>query len=131
LGALLIAGRRYDEAETVLEQAVRQAPASWQFHFQIGVAEYGLKHYDEAEQHYRKAQSLTSTPQPELDAKLADVYLRKNDFPKAYAEMQQYLKAEPNGTLAPRIRDIMRQMESSGVLAAAQQNPTGAVAQQP
>jgi tetratricopeptide (TPR) repeat protein len=130
LGALLNAERRYDEAAAVLGQGVRQAPGSWQFYFQLGMAEYGLKQYDSAEQQYRKAQSLTSAPSPELDAKLADVYLRKNDFPKAYAEMQVYLKAEPQGALAPRIRDIMRQMESSGVLAA-QQNTTGAAAQHP
>jgi tetratricopeptide (TPR) repeat protein len=130
LGALLNAEKRYDEAEAVLEQAVRQAPGSWQFHFQMGVAEYGLKRYDEAEQNYRKAQSLISTPEPELNAKLADVYLRKNDFPKAYAEMQNYLKAEPHGALAPRIKDIMKQMESAGVLQA-QQNAGTANPQQP
>ncbi len=130
LGALLNAEKRYDEAATVLEQAVRQAPGSWQFHFQMGVAEYGLKQYDEAEQQYRKAQSLTSTPEPELDAKLADVYLRKNDFPKAYAEMQNYLKAEPEGPLAPRIKEIIKQMESAGVLQA-RQNAGAASSQQP
>lgn len=130
LGALLNAERRYDEAAAVLEQGVRQAPGSWQFYFQLGMAEYGLKQYDSAEQQYRKAQSLTSAPSPELDAKLADVYLRKNDFPKAYAEMQVYLKAEPHGALAPRIRDIMRQMESSGVLVV-QQSTTGTGTQQP
>jgi tetratricopeptide (TPR) repeat protein len=124
LGALLNAERRYNEAAAVLEEGVRQAPGSWQFYFQMGVAEYGMKHYDVAEQQYLKARSLTSAPAPELDAKLADVYLRKNDFPKAYAEMQDYLKAEPDGPLAPRIKDIMKQMESAGVLAV-KQNTTG------
>jgi len=123
LGALLNAERRYDEAATVLEQGLRQAPGSWLFYFQMGVAEYGLKHYDGAEQQYRKALSLTAAPAPELDAKLADVYLRKNDYPKAYAEMQDYLKADPHGALAPRIRGIMKQMESAGVLRAQRNNP--------
>jgi tetratricopeptide (TPR) repeat protein len=130
LGALLNAERRYDEAVAVLEQGIRQAPGSWQFYFQMGVAEYGLKHYDRAEQQYRKALSLTSAPPPELDAKLADVYLRKNDFPKAYAEMQDYLKADPHGALAPRIKNIMKQMESAGVLQA-QQTKTNAGSVQP
>ena len=130
LGALLNAEKRYDEAAAALEQGVRQAPGSWQFHFQLGVAEYGLKQYDEAEQQYRKAQSLTSTPNPELNAKLADVYLRKNEFPKAYAEMQNYLKAEPEGPLAPRIKDIIKQMESAGVLQA-QQSSARASSRQP
>lgn len=130
LGALLNAEQRYGEAASVLDQGVRQAPGSWQFYFQMGVAEYGLKHYDGAEQQYRKAQSLASAPVPELDAKLADVYLRKNDFPKAYAEMQDYLKAEPHGALAPRIKNIMKQMESAGVLQA-QQTKAAAGSSQP
>jgi tetratricopeptide (TPR) repeat protein len=116
LGSLLNAESRFDEAETVLEQGLRQAPASWQFHYQMGAAEYGLKHYDLAEQQYLKAKSMSDDPAPELHAKLADVYLREDDFDKAYTEMQDYLSAAPSGPFAGRIKDIMRQMRSSGVL---------------
>jgi tetratricopeptide (TPR) repeat protein len=118
LGQLLNAERRFNEAAPALEDGLRQAPASWQFYYQAGVAQYGLKHYDQAQQQFEKAKSLTPEPPPELDAKLADVYLRQNSFQKAYASMQAYLKAEPDGRFAPRIKDIMRQMESSGVVQA-------------
>ena len=100
----------------MLEQGLRQAPASWQFHYQMGVAEYGLKHYDLAEQQYLKAKSLNQDPVPELYAKLADVYLRENEFDKAYTQMQSYLSADPSGPFASRIKEIMKQMRSSGVL---------------
>jgi tetratricopeptide (TPR) repeat protein len=130
LGALLNAERRYDEAVAVLDQGVRQAPGSWQFYYQMGAAQYGLKHYDLAEQQYTKAQSLAPNPPPELEAKLADVYLRENSFQKAYAAMQGYLKTQPDGRLAPRIKEIMKQMESSGVLQAQQTKPSP-VPQQP
>lgn len=118
LGQLLNAEKRFDEAAPVLEQGLRQAPAYWRFHYESGVAQYGLKRYDLAEQQFSKAKALVPAPPAELDAKLADVYLRENSFQKAYASMQDYLKAEPDGRLAPRIRTIMKQMESSGVLAA-------------
>jgi tetratricopeptide (TPR) repeat protein len=118
LGQLLNAERRFDEAVPALEQGLRQAPNSWQFYYQTGVAQYGLKHYDLAEQQFGKAKSMTPVPPAELDAKLADVYLKENSFQKAYVSMQDYLKVDPDGPFAPRIKVIMKQMESSGVLQA-------------
>jgi len=124
LGALLNAEKRYDEALTILDQGVRQAPASWQFYYQMGIAQYGLKHYPEAEQQFTKAATLTPSPPGELEAKLADVYLKESQFPKAYAAMQDYLKTDPNGRLAPRIKEIMKQMQSSGVLSSQSSPPS-------
>ena len=118
LGQLLNAEKRYAEAVPELEQGLRQAPANWQFYYESGAAQYGLKHYDLAEQQFNKAKSLTGTPPPAIDAKLADVYLKENSFQKAYASMQDYLKTAPDGPFAPRIKNIMKQMESSGVLQA-------------
>jgi tetratricopeptide (TPR) repeat protein len=118
LGQLLNAEKRFGEAAPDLDQGLRQAPSDWRFYFESGVAEYGLKQYDAAEQQLQKAKSLTATPPAEIDAKLADVYLRENSFQKAYASMQAYLKADPNGPFAARIRTIMKQMESAGVLQA-------------
>lgn len=118
LGQLLNAEKEFNEAAPVLEQGLRQAPAYWRFYYESGVAQYGLKHYDLAEQQFNKVKSLASTPPAELDARLADVYLRENSFQKAYASMKDYLKADPGGRFAPRIRTIMKQMEASGVLQA-------------
>jgi hypothetical protein len=52
--------------------------------------------------------------------KLADVYLKTNTRVKAYVQMQEYLHREPNGRFAGKVKEIMRQMESSGVLHPAQ-----------
>jgi tetratricopeptide (TPR) repeat protein len=127
LGQLLNAEKRFGEAAPDLDQGLRQAPSDWRFYYESGVAQYGLKHYDLAEQELNKAKSLAPAPPAEIDAKLADVYLRENSFQKAYATMQDYLKTDPNGPFADRIRTIMKQMESAGVLqaqapAARQQN---------
>ncbi len=118
LGQLLNAEKRFGEALPLLAQGVRLSPDSWQFYYQSGVARYGLKQYSAAETQYLKARSLNSSPPPELNVKLADIYLKENAFDKAYAKMQDYLKADPQGRFAPRIREIMRQMESKGVVAA-------------
>ena len=117
LGQLLNAEKRFDEALPLLAQGERLSPDSWQFYFESGVAQYGLKHYSAAESQYLKVQSLNTSPPPELSVKLADVYLKEDAFDKAYAKMQEYLKADPQGRFAPRIREIMKQMESAGVVA--------------
>ena len=116
LGGLLNAEKRFGEAISALNQGVRQSPGSWQFYYQIGIADYGLKQYEAAEQQFKKAASLTPDPPGELKVKLADVYLKENEFSKAYAAMEDYLKVEPDGPLAPRIKEIMKEMQSSGVL---------------
>ena len=118
LGQLLNAEKRFSEALPLLAQGVRLSPDSWQFYYQSGVAQFGLKQYSAAETQYLKAQSLNSSPPPELNVKLADIYLKENAFDKAYAKMRDYLKADPQGRFAPRIREIMKQMESKGVVAA-------------
>ncbi len=118
LGQLLNAEKRFGESEPVLEAGLRQSPASWQFYYEAGVAEYGLMHYDQAKEELEKAKSLTSQPSADLDVKLADVYVKEHSFEKAYASMQDYLKLEPDGPLAPRIKAIMKQMESSGAVQA-------------
>jgi tetratricopeptide (TPR) repeat protein len=116
LGQLLNAEKRFSEALLVLEQGARLSPGSWQFYYEMGVAHYGLKRYREAESEFLKAQSLNSNLSSAVDVKLADAYLKEGAFDKAYAKMQEYLKAEPQGRFASHIREIMKQMESSGVL---------------
>jgi len=118
LGQLLNAEKRFGEALPVLDQGARLSPAAWQFYYQMGVAQYGLKHYSAAESEYLKAESMSSNPPADLDVKLADVYLKQGAFDKAYAKMQEYLKAEPQGRFAPHVKEIIKQMQSSGVLAA-------------
>jgi tetratricopeptide (TPR) repeat protein len=118
LGQLLNAEKRFSEAVPVLEQATRLSPGSWQFYYELGTAHYGLKQYRAAESEFLKAQSLNSSLSSAVNVKLADVYLKEGAYDKAYAKMQEYLKAEPQGRFAPHIREIMKQMESSGVLTA-------------
>lgn len=131
LGQLLNAEKKYNDSQTVLQEGLRRSPSSWQFYSELGAAIYGLGHYPEAEAEYLKAQSLSATPLPDVDVKLADVYLKEMNYAKAYAAMQAYLQIEPNGRFAAKIKNIMRQMESSGVLRPAQAQTTSRPASQP
>lgn len=120
LGQLLSAAKKFDESEKVLTEGIRLSPASWQFHYQLGIAHFGLREYAKAEQDFQKVLSFNPTPPPEFHQKLADVYLAQESYDRAYAEMQAYLQAEPNGRFAEKIRKIMQEMEAAGVLAKSQ-----------
>lgn len=118
LGQLLSAEKKFAESVDVLQDGLRRSPGAWQFYFQLAIAHSGLKQYRQAEEDYLKVQSLNSNPPADLHVKLADVYLKENAYEKAYAQMQAYLEAEPQGRFAAKIRSIMREMESSGALRA-------------
>lgn len=112
LGELYNVESRFRESAPLLQEGLRRAPGSWKFHYQLGVAYYGLGAYDKAQDEYLRSESLDPPAPPDVHVKLADVYFKKSLFRKAYAEMQAYLAAEPDGRLAGKVRDIIRQMEA-------------------
>jgi|SRR5579863_785551 len=124
LGQLYYNEKRYQESEAVLREGLRRSPGSWQFYYQLGANAYRLSQYRDAEQEYLKAKSLSSSIPAEIHVKLADVYLRERALDKAYAEMHAYVLAKPSGPLAPKLKQVMRQMEADHVVTAA---PSAAV----
>ena len=107
----------------VLEEGLRRSPRAWRFYYQLGIAHYGLGDYNRAEEEYLKAESLNPEPPAEIHVKLADVYLKKSAFDKAHSEMQSYVHAEPGGRFAAKVRELMKQLESAGLVHVAQDQP--------
>ena len=116
LGELLNLEKRYKESEPVLQEGLRRLPGYWKFYYQLGIAEYGLRDWARSEQDYLKVGSLNPTPPADLHVKLADVYSKEGAYDKAYEEMAEYLRLEPQGRFAPRIREVMRQMQTTGAI---------------
>ncbi|HEX5413175.1 MAG TPA: tetratricopeptide repeat protein [Terriglobia bacterium] len=116
LSQLLNAERRYEESSKLLEPAIERSPETWQLWYQMGVAHYAMKQYEEAEKDFLGALSLNRVPPPILHIKLADVYLKKSDFGKAYLEMESYLKEQPDGRFAPKIKTVIQHMKADGLI---------------
>lgn len=116
LGDLFNTEKRFAESESILQAGVRLFPGAWQFYYQLGAAHFGLGQYAKAEEEYLKVRSLNSAPPPEWHVKLADLYSTIGAYGRAYEEMKAYLRADPNGPFAGKIRAIMQKMESSGAL---------------
>ena len=120
LAILLNLEEKYADNELNLQQGLGHFPNDWQLHYQLGVASDGLKDYAKAEEEYLKVQSINPTPPPEFHVKLADVYLKRKEFEKAYGEMQTYLRLAPNGEFAEETKSLMKRMESAGVVQGAE-----------
>lgn len=118
LGELYNLERKFPDSVRVLEDGARRDPGLSTFHYQLGAAYYGAGDNARAEEEYLRAEQLTPPPPAEIHVKLADVYSREKAYGKAYAEMQAYLRAEPTGQFAARVRKVMQQMESSGAVPA-------------
>jgi tetratricopeptide (TPR) repeat protein len=116
LGMIFNNEKKFTESEAALQEGIRRAPSHWLFYYQIAVAHYGQGKFAQAQQDYQRVLSLNSTPPAELHVKLADVYLKENNYDKAYDEMGGYLKEEPNGRFASKVKGIMHQMQAAGVV---------------
>ncbi len=116
LGQMLNSEKRYTDSEQVLQEGVRRSPGSWQFYYQLGVAHYGLGQYAKAQSEYERVPGLNPSPPAEFHVKMADVYLKEKSYDKASSQMDEYLKADPAGPFAVKIKNIMQQMQTSGVL---------------
>ncbi len=119
LGLLLNLQKKFDESERVLREGLGRFPAAWQLLYQRAAAAYGQGRYTEARQNYLRAQDLSGAVPKEIHVRLADIYVRQNDYDKAYAELQAYLRAEPGGRFAAKVAEVMARMEEDGVLRAA------------
>lgn len=116
LGQLLNDEGKFSESDDVLKEGVRRSPQSWQFYYQLGVAQLGLKQSPAAEQSFKKVLFFNPHPPAELYLKLADVYVMERAFDKAYQQMKKYLEADPHGRFVARVKQVMKEMRSAGVL---------------
>jgi tetratricopeptide (TPR) repeat protein len=116
LGQLYNVEKKFAESEATLLAGLRHSPAAWRLYYELGTTHYGMGRYQEAEQDYLKAQSFNANLPSEFHARLADVYLNMRAYDRAYQEMQDYLRADPNGMYADKIRKVAAKLQSTGVL---------------
>lgn len=98
-GRILIARRRYDEAKTVLAQAVQADPKSGVANYLLGVAESSLGQIDSARKLFAHALDL-SPGMEDAAVALADLLARSGDYDDALRRADQVLQKNPGSTLA-------------------------------
>jgi tetratricopeptide (TPR) repeat protein len=116
LGQLLNMQKRFGESEKTLREAIRLAPSSWELYYQLGIADFGLGEYARAAEEFEEVLSFNPAPPSSYYARAADAYLAQRTYDKAYAKMRDYLRTDPHGPFAEKIRTMIKQMEAKGVL---------------
>jgi len=115
--ALLLRGQeKYEECSATVAQALRLFPNEWRLHYQLGKAKQSLGDYATAEQEYLKARALNATPPPGIHLQLAVLYRSWKKYDSAQAEMEAYLRADPNGEFAELTRKMLRDLQASGLV---------------
>jgi len=122
LGQLLNMQKRFEEAEKTLREAIRLAPSSWELYYQLGIADFGLGEFAKATEEFEEVLTFNPAPPSYYYARAADAYLAQKTYDKAYARMQDYLRIDPKGRFAEKIRTTIQQMEAEGVLTKSMEN---------
>jgi tetratricopeptide (TPR) repeat protein len=123
LGKVLNNQKKFAESEEILNQGLRLSPDAWPLYDQLATAHYNLGQYGKAQDEWLRVIALDPAPPAELHAKLAAVYVRGGARDKAYAEMQAYLRADPNGRFASAFKALMSRLETPGAHAATSPQP--------
>jgi len=114
LGQVLNNQKKFAESEDILKRGLRLSPDAWPLYDQLATAHYNQGQYAQAQEEWLRVLAIDPSPPGELHAKLAAVYLRGGARDKAYAEMQAYLRAEPEGRFASAFKSMMPRLGASG-----------------
>ncbi len=96
------AAKKYDEAATAMQQATTMKPDAAVLWLELGIAQTGLKKYDDAVVSLKKALDLDTAskkPNPDVEAAdnnaLGEVYASTNKIPDATASYDAAAKLQP------------------------------------
>ena len=117
LGLLDYERQRYGDSQKSLETGLRLEPESAFAHFQLGLTFFAQEKYSDSEREFRRAQELDSHL-TEVHVRLGNVYLRKQNPAQALTEFEKYLRKAPQGPFAARVRQVVSEMRSAGIVPA-------------
>ncbi len=112
------------EAELAAQEAVAAEPSSWEAWYELGRALYHQGRLEEAERSYQRALEPKSSaadhaephPTGRVHLGLGNLYVKAERFPLAAEHLRKFLKEEPQAPETARVRQLLKEMESAGVL---------------
>ena len=97
---------------TTLQKALTLNPDSPPAHVEMARSLWQQQRWQEAEPHVAKA--LTLNPDnASAHLLMGNIDLRKRDGQAALQQFQAYLKLDPQGALAPNVRDLVGKLEKA------------------
>lgn len=106
----------WQQALKLLQQANGQSTGTWPYHLEKGRSEYGLQQWQAAFDDLNQSLKLGGGEHwPQLYTLRANLYVRAGMYPQARHDFETYLKLAPTGTLAPKAKQIVKDMVAHGV----------------
>lgn len=112
LGEVQNQKQEYVEAEKTLQKAVGLNPDSAPAQVELARAYWALGRWPEAEPHAAKALTL-SPDNAAAHLVMGNIQLRKRDGQAALQQFREYLKLDPQGAMAPGVRELVGKLEKA------------------
>ena len=110
-GVVLVRLKKYEAAEAALREAIKIRDDSAVVRFYLGRSLLGQKKSDQAETEFRAALDKGDARMIEAHRSLANIYLERGEDRKALAELEAYLKANPNPPDERKLRETIQQIK--------------------
>jgi tetratricopeptide (TPR) repeat protein len=112
LGAVFNQIKNYPQAETALLRGLELKPDAAAGHYELAKTYWAMGRWQEAAPHVRKAVSgMPDVASPHV--LLGNVLLRENNSQGALHEYQEYLRLEPDGLMAPGVRQMIEKIQKA------------------
>jgi tetratricopeptide (TPR) repeat protein len=111
-GSALNEQQNYAEAQKVLQKSLEIRPDMAEAHYELARSLWGLGKWQAAEPHARQAIELNED-YAGPHALMGNIYIQREDPEAALAEFQKYLQLDPDGSLAPSVKEIIAQLKKA------------------
>jgi tetratricopeptide (TPR) repeat protein len=118
LAQLYYGERKFAKSEEILLRGLRISPSSWLLHFQLGAVRFAQGEYRKSAKEFETAESIHPDIPADLHVQVVNAYLKLGENSKALAEIDTYLRLDPDGKYAESGRKISQILRSNGVAAA-------------
>jgi len=98
--------RRFDEAEALLLETIKQKPAAGDAYYGLALVYMQEGRVEDAESAALQADAHAHKV-ADVHLVLAEIYRQKRNASAAIDQLQRYMKEEPNGPHAARVREIL------------------------
>jgi tetratricopeptide (TPR) repeat protein len=111
-GSALNEQRTYREAQKALQHSLEIRPDSAEAHYELARSLWGMGKWQAAEPHVRQAIALNKD-YAGPHALMGNIYLQQEDAEAALAEFQECLRLDPEGSLAPSVKEMIAQIKKA------------------
>ena len=112
LGAVFNQTKEYPQAETALLKGLELKPEAAGGHYELAKTYWALGRWQDAAPHARKAVAGMPGLAP-AHALLGNVMLRESNAQGALHEYLEYLRLDPNGSMAPSVRQMIEKIQKA------------------